>query len=143
MFCINCGKEIGDGIKFCPQCGTPVGAAVGMDRGQGENAVPTQPGLGGTGDYEALRQMTEKAGKSKKMLNTIATVLMAAYGTRIADESALRIGGRNGCFIILADGSRGGSVYVYDSAYRAGGRFSVFAGQEGCPRGRVLKMYPG
>ena len=79
MFCINCGKEIGDGIKFCPQCGTPVGAAVGMDRGQGENAVPTQPGLGGTGDYEALRQMTEKAGKSKKMLNTIATVLMAAY----------------------------------------------------------------
>lgn len=79
MFCINCGKEIGDGIRFCPQCGALVGTAAGMDQGQGENAVPTQPGLGGTGDYEALRQMTEKAGKSKKMLNTIATVLMAAY----------------------------------------------------------------
>lgn len=79
MFCINCGKEIGDGIRFCPQCGALVGTAAGMDQGQGENAVPAQPGLGGTGDYEALRQMTEKAGKSKKMLNTIATVLMAAY----------------------------------------------------------------
>lgn len=79
MFCINCGKEIGDGIKFCPHCGAPVSTAADIDRGQGENVAPAQPGLGGTGDYEALRQMSEKAGKSKKTLNTIATVLTAAY----------------------------------------------------------------
>lgn len=24
MFCINCGKELADGIKFCPECGTAV-----------------------------------------------------------------------------------------------------------------------
>ncbi len=78
MFCINCGKEIGAGIKFCPQCGAPVAAADTNQR-QGENVVSAQPGIGGTGEYEALRQMSEKAGKSKKTLNTIAIVLTAAY----------------------------------------------------------------
>ena len=24
MYCINCGKEIGEDVKFCPNCGTPV-----------------------------------------------------------------------------------------------------------------------
>lgn len=79
MFCINCGKEIGDGIKFCPHCGAPVSTAVDIDRGQGGNIAPVPKGLGGTGDYEALRQMSEKAGKSQKTLNTFATVLTAAY----------------------------------------------------------------
>lgn len=22
MFCKNCGKELADGVKFCPECGT-------------------------------------------------------------------------------------------------------------------------
>lgn len=79
MFCINCGKEIGAGIKFCPQCGAPVAAAADTNQRQRENVVSAQPGIGGTGEYEALRQMSEKAGKSKKTLNTIAIVLTAAY----------------------------------------------------------------
>lgn len=27
MFCRNCGKEVADGVKFCPGCGTPMGQA--------------------------------------------------------------------------------------------------------------------
>ena len=26
MFCINCGNEIADGVKFCPNCGNPTNA---------------------------------------------------------------------------------------------------------------------
>lgn len=24
MFCINCGKQINDGSKFCPECGAKI-----------------------------------------------------------------------------------------------------------------------
>ena len=27
MFCSNCGRELKDGVKFCPSCGAPVGTA--------------------------------------------------------------------------------------------------------------------
>ena len=27
MFCMNCGKALPDGAKFCMYCGTPLGAA--------------------------------------------------------------------------------------------------------------------
>ncbi|MDR0818680.1 MAG: zinc-ribbon domain-containing protein [Oscillospiraceae bacterium] len=26
-FCSNCGTQIDDGVKFCPSCGQPAGAA--------------------------------------------------------------------------------------------------------------------
>lgn len=29
MFCMNCGKALPDGAKFCMYCGTPLGAAAG------------------------------------------------------------------------------------------------------------------
>ena len=28
MFCMNCGKALPDGAKFCMYCGTPLGAAA-------------------------------------------------------------------------------------------------------------------
>ncbi|WP_081749029.1 DUF6591 domain-containing protein [Butyrivibrio sp. FCS014] len=31
-FCMNCGNEVPDGTKFCPNCGTPVGSSVTPDR---------------------------------------------------------------------------------------------------------------
>ena len=27
MFCKNCGKEVSDGTKFCPNCGAQLGGA--------------------------------------------------------------------------------------------------------------------
>lgn len=29
MFCMNCGKPLPDGSKFCPHCGTPVNSSEG------------------------------------------------------------------------------------------------------------------
>ena len=29
MFCMNCGKPLPDGSKFCPHCGTPVISSEG------------------------------------------------------------------------------------------------------------------
>lgn len=34
MFCMNCGKPLPDGSKFCPHCGTPVISSEG--RGSSE-----------------------------------------------------------------------------------------------------------
>ncbi len=31
MICSNCGNQIEDGLKFCPECGTPVGGADTQD----------------------------------------------------------------------------------------------------------------
>ena len=36
MFCMNCGKELKDGAKFCMSCGTPVGGAM-------QNPVAEEP----------------------------------------------------------------------------------------------------
>ena len=33
MFCSNCGKEIADGAKFCPECGKAVGSESGNAQG--------------------------------------------------------------------------------------------------------------
>lgn len=40
IFCGKCGTQMDDSLKFCPSCGTPVGAAAGAGSpaGQGQNA---------------------------------------------------------------------------------------------------------
>ena len=35
MFCSKCGSQIGDGLKFCPSCGTAANAAAGVSAAQG------------------------------------------------------------------------------------------------------------
>lgn len=42
MFCKNCGKQLKDGEKFCPDCGTPV--AVATQSASHEAAPGTNPG---------------------------------------------------------------------------------------------------
>lgn len=39
MFCENCGKEIPDDAKFCPECGTPITEVRGSDPAEPEEAV--------------------------------------------------------------------------------------------------------
>jgi uncharacterized membrane protein YvbJ len=44
MFCENCGRKIEEGIKFCPGCGTQVGAAgVSTNQEKAANIIQPQP----------------------------------------------------------------------------------------------------
>ena len=49
MFCKNCGSQIGDNQKFCPNCGTPVQQTGGNNPGAGrqEDGGGYQQGRGG------------------------------------------------------------------------------------------------
>lgn len=75
MFCANCGKELKEDIKFCPVCGVPVNINKAA-----ENNIASEEKNYGTGDYETLRQMLEKAKKVKKVSNVIITILFLVYG---------------------------------------------------------------
>ena len=80
MFCTNCGKEIEEGVRFCPECGALINnAANSTESSGGRYSVPPEPGICGTGDLDVLRQMTEKADKRKKTATNIAFALMLIY----------------------------------------------------------------
>lgn len=63
MFCSNCGNEISTQEKFCPKCGAEVG----------------EKRICGCGDFETLREMTEKANAGRKKCRTVIKVLTAVY----------------------------------------------------------------
>ena len=46
MFCVSCGTKIKDGIKFCPGCGTQVGATgVSINQDKAVNFIQPQPAV--------------------------------------------------------------------------------------------------
>lgn len=63
MFCSNCGNEILTPGKFCPKCG----------------AETSEKGICGCGDFRTLREMTEKADKSRKKCCTVIRALTVVY----------------------------------------------------------------
>lgn len=80
MFCTNCGKEIEESVRFCPECGSLINNAANSAESSGaQYSVPPKPGICGTGDLGVLRQMTEKADKRKRTATGIAFALMLIY----------------------------------------------------------------
>ena len=46
MFCTNCGGKVEEGIKFCPGCGSQVGAAgVSINQEKAVNIIQAQPAV--------------------------------------------------------------------------------------------------
>ncbi len=43
MICSSCGSEIGEGLRFCPECGAPVTSAPAADTSAGEAAQAATP----------------------------------------------------------------------------------------------------
>ena len=43
MICSSCGSEIGEGLRFCPECGAPVTSAPAADTSAGETAQAATP----------------------------------------------------------------------------------------------------
>ena len=44
MFCKNCGKELGAGARFCPECGTDQSAELTQYQGSRYNLDPNDSG---------------------------------------------------------------------------------------------------
>ena len=59
MFCINCGKQLEEGSRFCPYCGAKVPGAGDYT----QPAAPTDPFAGQSGD--AWQQAGQGAGQSE------------------------------------------------------------------------------
>ncbi len=85
MFCANCGREMKESIKFCPECGAPVDMTPNLNTNMDTNLnmaaenIFSERKLYGTGNYETLRQMTGKAEKVRKIFNVIMTILLIMY----------------------------------------------------------------
>ena len=61
MFCINCGKQLEEGSRFCPYCGARVPDLTGS--GPAEPGYPTgQPGGADTGASDPFQQQNPAAG---------------------------------------------------------------------------------
>lgn len=57
-FCGKCGTQIGDGVRFCPSCGAPSGAASGGNQQQQQQY---QQQNAGPGFNDAIRNATNTA----------------------------------------------------------------------------------
>lgn len=65
MFCANCGKEVLDGMKFCPTCGV----STSWESYESENFRSETPSsaVWVKKDFETIRSINEKSKKSSKI----------------------------------------------------------------------------
>ena len=63
-FCSNCGKRLEDGTKFCPECGTPMGAGQQM-RVTVPPPIPSQTLIEGRQEAQPQQQIYVVHRKSK------------------------------------------------------------------------------
>lgn len=79
MFCSNCGKEITDGMRFCPACGAAVGSDVGAGAQVFGQPEVQRKGISVEKDFETLRQVIEKGNRSEKVWKNIGKILAFLY----------------------------------------------------------------
>ena len=64
-FCNECGKQLADGLEFCPSCGTPVSSPIQVVESNLRTAKPKKT----------------RSLKSKVLLTSLLIIFMAAIGT--------------------------------------------------------------
>lgn len=67
MYCMNCGKPLKDGARFCTACGAPV-QPVGTQQTEVQKNVVPPARQGGTAQYDmggAHTPLPQKPGKPK------------------------------------------------------------------------------
>lgn len=79
MYCTNCGKEVDEAVRFCPECGAPV-IKEAKDTSKEKNQPQGDYRIYVTGDPGQLWQSMEKSGKFKKKVELVITLLLAVYG---------------------------------------------------------------
>lgn len=86
MFCTNCGKELEEGILFCPVCGTPVpkeNSSTYESRETEETGVKEgdnqQSDIWVEKDFDELGKETQKSKKSLTVWKTIGILLLIFF----------------------------------------------------------------
>lgn len=92
MFCSSCGKEIADGVRFCPECGAVVDNQTGETAGMPEQQKVQEKGIFVEGDMDTLRQIAESENKGVKRCRNIGIALAVIYLVLTAKAIIDRIG---------------------------------------------------
>ncbi len=71
MFCVKCGKEIKDGARFCPECGTQVTVA----KMEVKKTVQDIPQKGQTNFEKASNAMSKTVDTAKGIVESIAAII--------------------------------------------------------------------
>ena len=79
MFCSSCGKEIADGVRFCPACGAAVDNQTGGTVSMPEQQKVQEKGIFVEGDMDTLRQIAERENKGVKRCKNIGIALAVIY----------------------------------------------------------------
>lgn len=98
MYCMNCGKPLKDGARFCTACGAPVQPVGTQQTEVQKNAVPPAR-QGGTAQYDmggAHTPLPQKPGKPKKQSNVTLIVALLALAVATAVVVGLVLGGALG-----------------------------------------------
>ena len=98
MYCMNCGKPLKDGARFCTACGAPVQPVGTQQTEVQKNAVPPTH-HGGTAQYDmggVHTPLPQKPGKPKKQSNVTLIVALLALAVATAVVVGLVLGGALG-----------------------------------------------
>lgn len=98
MYCMNCGKPLKDGARFCTACGAPVQPVGTQQTEVQKNAVPPTH-HGGTAQYDmggAHTPLPQKPRKPKKQSNVTLIVALLALAVATAVVVGLVLGGALG-----------------------------------------------
>jgi uncharacterized membrane protein len=74
MYCGNCGKQIEDGMAFCPSCGKSIGASTQGSAGQTTQGNAGQTTAGNTGQTTQGSVGQTTAGDNSKTMSIIAYI---------------------------------------------------------------------
>lgn len=107
MFCSSCGKEIADGVRFCPACGAAVDNQTGGTVSMPEQQKVQEKGIFVEGDMDTLRQIAERENKGVKRCKNIGIALAVIYllltAKAIIDRIGEALSGDGGLVIFYPD----------------------------------------
>lgn len=97
MFCTKCGKEVKDGLKFCPNCGAPL--SQNHSSMNNVNNANTMAGVGNSSRVIDLRKNDKKSGapgsnrkKNKKTIIVLIIILCVLLAISLAGFALIKSG---------------------------------------------------
>ena len=114
MFCSNCGKEIKDGVKFCPSCGAPNSAAEKIKAAATEAFDSTEKELGSAINEveDSIRSAVNRDAGNGNMAGEVQGGNAAYTNTEAANSDAAYVNNGAGSTETSVDSTAAGSGYA-------------------------------